>query len=137
MTFRQDFAPFACPGDSISCTVDGIDYVARLVFDSETKPMDYDVPGWCFYSKAPGRQGARNRKLIEAWKRDDWCYCGVVIAARKGDVELSDHAAALWGVEVNMPSRARNPNRHIRNVANSLLDEAVEHARAQLGRLAA
>lgn len=137
MTFRQDFAPFACVGDSISCTVDGIDYEARLVFDSDTKPMDYDVPGWCFDTKAPGRAGKRNRDLIEAWKRDEWFYCGVVISAAKAGVELSDHAAALWGIEVNHPSREKNPNTYLRVAANELLPEAIKHARAQLERLAA
>jgi hypothetical protein len=133
--FTQHFGTFACSGDSIACSIGGVDYEARLVADTDTTPMDYDSPGWCFDTKAPGRAGARNRRLIEAWKRDEWAYCGVVIGAAKAGVELGD-MAALWGVEVNMPSRARYPNAHLRNIANSLLDDARESATKRLAELA-
>jgi hypothetical protein len=51
----------------------------------------------------------------------------------KNGVELDDNAAALWGIECNFPSRRKNPNTYLSEVAQGLEGEAL--ARAETRRV--
>lgn len=118
--FKEQFGSYVCEGDTITCTVDGVEYTARLEHDWDSKPTDFE----CY-----------SEKQIEAWRRDEWHFFGVVIQSSKDGVELCDHAASLWGIEGNFPLRRKNPNRYFRDVANELLPEAIETTRKQAAKM--
>lgn len=111
--FKAHFDNYVIAGDSIECEVGGVRYVATLEADTDSHVNDCE----CY-----------TRSQIAAWKRDEWHFFGVVISAWIGDVEVTDHAASLWGIEGNFPSRKKNPNKYFRTVANELLNEAQQSA---------
>ena len=118
--FKTDFAPYVCEGDNISCELDGFTFTATLHRDYDSRPDEYE----CYTAKQ-----------IAAWKNDDWHYFGVVISVHCDDIEISDHAASLWSIEGNFPSRRKNPNKYFREVANDLLSEALDVARRESARI--
>jgi hypothetical protein len=133
--FTKNFDTFVCEGDSIACTVDGINFTARLVRDYDETPHDLDQPGWV-YDTTDVRYGEESRRIIEAWDNDEWHYFGVVIDAEKAGVTL-DGIASLWGIEGNFPGNGTdNPNLYFRTVANELLDEAISHAKERFQDIA-
>lgn len=105
--FSTPFAPFACIGDRITCTVDGVEFTARLRDDTDTHVNDFDC-----YTKA---QKA-------AWSADRWMFVGVELTASKNGIDLG-YLGSLWGVDCNFPSRKKNPNAYLLEVANDLLTE--------------
>lgn len=114
--FTTPFSRFGVsPGDFIVCTVDGTDYTARIELDTDSRPDDFEC-----YSK----------KRVEAWRRDDWCFVGIVISAKRGGVELDEYAASLCGIE-----SYRSP-RYFLEVANDLLREAIPLANEARKRIA-
>lgn len=72
----------------------------------------------------------RDFDSLRAWCNDDWCWVGVVLSLSKDGIELDDYAASLWGIE----SEAGD---YFNDVANELLDEAVEAGEARLAELVA
>ncbi|CDN47583.1 hypothetical protein [Neorhizobium galegae] len=118
--FKTEFQPFVCEGDRITCTVDGIEFTARLEHDWDSKPTDFE----CY-----------TKRQVEAWRGDEWHFFGVVISAELEGIDLGDYLASLWGIEGNFPSRRKNPNRYFRTVANELLPEAFAAARNELERV--
>lgn len=145
--FIKEFSDYACEGDTITCTVDGFDVVARLYRDDcSDKPDERDDGFWpSLDSKSAGYIGPRSqatlhrhmeqaKRTMQAWLNDEWFYCGVAVTVSRADVSLTgryDHA--LWGVECNYPSK--NKNTYLRTVANELLSEALEAARAKIAQL--
>ena len=115
-TFPQ-FNSYACIGDKISWSKDGFDFVATLAEDSDSHVDDSEC-----YSK----------KQIEAWKNDEWFFVGVVVSVAKNSVMLEDHAASLWGNDCNFPSRKKNPNAYLSEVAQELEGEALETAKVRV-----
>lgn len=107
------FDKFAIEGDSIKWEKSGFDFTATLVRDNDAHVDDSDC-----YSKSQ----------VTAWRNDEWFFVGVVVSVSKNGVELDDHAAALWGVECNFPSRRENPNLYLSEVAQQLEGEALERA---------
>ena len=71
---------------------------------------------------------------MEAWRKDEWFYCGIVLAIECEGVELEPHAASLWGIEANYPG---SDNAYLSEVADELLLEALAAGRAALKRLMA
>ena len=71
---------------------------------------------------------------MEAWRNDEWFYCGVVISVRFDGIEIDDHASSLWGIEANYPD---SDNAYLAEVANELLPEAIDAAKAERARLCA
>ena len=69
---------------------------------------------------------------MAAWKNDDWFYCGIILSITIGKTELTDHAASLWGIEANYPD---SKNAYLSQVANELLPEALDAAKAEKKRL--
>ena len=113
-------APFSClsnvgPGDFTTCTVDGTEYTARIKFDLETTPDDFE----CY---SPDQ--------VTRWKCDEWWFVGIAIEAKRGGVLLSDHLASLWGVESNSTPE------YLLEAANDLLREAVPLANEARKRVA-
>lgn len=114
------FNRFVCVGDSISWAIEGFDISARVEFDADSRPGDFD----CY-----------SAKQIAAWKADEWFFCGIVLSVSRNGVELSDHAASLWGIECNFPSRRKNPNSYLSEVCAELQSEARETARRESARI--
>jgi hypothetical protein len=56
MSFTQRFLPFVCEGDSIACSVDDFDFIARIVRDDCTDAPDQLQDGFwpSLYSDHPG-----------------------------------------------------------------------------------
>ena len=143
MTFTQKFDDYVCIGDSITCTVDGYTVTARIAHDETPDAPDERQDGFwpSLYPDDAGFIGAGNgwrdrfdtaqaraEKVMAAWKNDDWFYCGLILAVTIGDLELTDHAASLWGIEANYPD---SDNAYLTEVANELLSEALEAAKAE------
>lgn len=163
MTFTQRFQTFVCEGDSISCEVAGFEITARIVREfrgSENAPGERfpegrgDAPDerqdgfWpSLYKDAPGFIGpgpnhrqrfaeaqAKAEAVMEAWRRDEWFYCGIVLSIALEGVTLDAHAASLWGIEANYPG---SDNAYLTEVAQELLPEALDAGRAAARRLCA
>jgi hypothetical protein len=117
--FTQKFAAFACLGDVITCDVDGFTVYARLEFDYDTKVDDFD----CY-----------TPDVVAAWNNDDWRFVGVVLSVERADVTLVTNGPSLWGCEMNFPA---GDNARLAEVANELLPEALDLAKAKLAELCA
>jgi hypothetical protein len=115
-TFPQ-FDKYACEGDRIEWTREGFDFVARLQYDTDTKPTDSE----CY---AP--------EDVQRWRDNEWFYVGVVLSVSRNGVELSDHAASLWGIDCNFSDTS---NAYLSEVAQELEAEALETARAEVARI--
>lgn len=149
MSFTERFGSFVCAGDTITCEVDGFTVTARIVPDDCPEAPDQRQDGFwpSLYKDAPGFIGPGNgfrerfakaqaeaEAVMESWRKGDWFYCGIVLSVSLEGVVLSEHAASLWGVEANYPG---SDNACLTEVANDLLPEALEVARAVLARLRA
>jgi hypothetical protein len=73
------------------------------------------------------RAAQRDFESMKAWCNDAWRWCTIVLSVSKNDVELDEYAACLCGLEMNHP-QSENGNDYLTEVANELLDEAVESA---------
>lgn len=149
MTFSERFQSFVCEGDSIRCEAEGFEIVARIVRDDCPDAPDERQDGFwpSEYIGDPGFIGpgpnwrqrlaeahAKAEAVMTAWRHDEWFYCGVVISVSREEIVLCEHAASLWGVEANYPG---TDNSYLGEVANELLPEALDAARAALTRLCA
>ena len=118
--FSAAFDSYVCTGDTISADVDGFTITATIHHDSDTRPDDFD----CY-----------DESTIQAWKDDEWFFCGVALQVSREGVDLTgDYGAALWGVDANYPG---SDNAYLTETANDLIEEALEDARATLARLLA
>ena len=126
MAFTEQFDKYTCIGDEITCEVGSLRVTARVVYDDHTTPMDYDGPGCCF-DTSDAEHGEENESIIQAWKDDEWFYCGIVLSVAHADTDvlLTDHGASLWGIDCNFPG---GDNSYLSDVANELLDEAIDEA---------
>jgi len=127
--FTTQFDSYACAGDTIETSVDGFDVTARIEYDQDYRiddddchNPDQDVTG------CDDEQQAKLIEAREAYFRDEWTYCGVVLSVSRNGVELDDHAASLWGIEMNYPG---SDNSYLTDVANQLLNEAIESAKCE------
>ena len=149
MTFTQHFNTYACEGDTISCEAEGFTVTARIVADDCPDAPDQRQDGFwpSLYKDAPGFIGpgngfrqrfaeaqAKAEAVMEAWRKGEWFYCGIVLSVERDGVELDSHAASFWGVECNYPG---TDNSYLTRVANELLPEALDAGRAAASRLAA
>jgi hypothetical protein len=116
---RENFPQFdnyVCDGDTIKWTHEGFDFVAHVVYDTDTKPTDCD----CY-----------DEPDIQRWKDDEWFYCGVVLSVSLKGVELDANAASLWGIDCNFG----DDNSYLAEVAQELESEALDVARAEVARI--
>lgn len=135
--FETDFKPYALAGDAIEGSAEGFDLVARIVYDEDYR-LDYDD---CHNLEALKGESKEVRdwvtKCQKAWLNEEWFYCGIVIWVYRNGVEISEHAASLWGIECNYPQKdeSKNANIHLREVANEIAWEALETAESELERM--
>ncbi|HRX74622.1 MAG TPA: hypothetical protein P5341_11015 [Hyphomonas sp.] len=149
MTSTERFAAFVCPGDTITCEVNGFTIMAAIVLDDCPDAPDQRQDGFwpSLYKDAPGFIGPGNgfrerfakaqaeaETVMESWRKGDWFYCGIVLSVSLESVTLDTHAASLWGVEANYPG---SDNTYLTEAANDLVPEALDAARAVLARLRA
>ena len=120
-THIPHFDSYVCPGDTVAFERGLFTFTARLEYDSDTTPEDYD----CFDVADPN-YGAKNAAIIKAWRDYEWFYCGVVISAKYNGVKLPDsYLASLWGVEANFPN---SDNKYLSEIVEELLPEAEARA---------
>ncbi len=153
--FTVDFPDYASFGDTIEARVSlagyftGLRLVATLHHDEGAGPPDKECDGYwpSLDSSDPGYIGPKGpaalrkahkeaESILQAWKDDEWHYCGVAVQAWFDDVELTgafEHA--LWRIEMNYPGKpkkGRPVNSYLRETANEL---ATECARAAIRAL--
>lgn len=146
MMFTQKFDSYVCIGDSITCTVDGYTVTARIAHDETPDAPDERQDGFwpSLYKDDAGFIGAGNgwrdrfdkaqqqaERIMAAWKNDEWFYCGVILSVAVEGITLDRFAASLWGIEANYPD---SDNAYLTEVANELLAEALETAKAERKR---
>ncbi len=138
MIFTERFAPFVCEGDTIECEAEGFEIVARIVRDLCSDPPDKRQDGF-WPSEYIGYAGfigpgnnwrqrladaqAKAEAIMEAWREDEWFYCGIVLSVSLDGVMLDQNAASLWGVEANYPD---TDNANLTEIACGLLPEAID-----------
>lgn len=139
--------PAYCSGDELlAVTIDGFDIVARIERDDDATPPDKRDDGF-WPSLKPLDAGyvgegvsvgeferllEHQKKVLAAWKHDDWCYCGVVLAVSRNGVSLDSHASALWGLDMNYPG---GDNSYLTECANELIDDALAEGRKRMGEV--
>jgi len=141
--FTERFSSFVCPGDAITCQIEGFTVSARIIPDDCPDPPDQRQDGFwpSLYKDAPGFIGpgnnfrarfakaqAKAEAVMAGWRKGEWFYCGIVLSVSLDGVELAPHAASLWGIEANYPGSENEP---LTEAAN-----ALSTARAVLKRLA-
>jgi hypothetical protein len=114
------FSPYVCEGGRVNWTAEGFDFVARVEHDDDTRPDEFE----CY-----------SPHQIRAWENGEWFYCGVVLSVSFNGVKLSDHAASLWGIDCNFPSRRKNPNAYLSEVCEDLQSEGLDVARSVVTRI--
>lgn len=147
--FNAAFDRYACEGDSITAIIDGFTITATIHRDDcQDKPDQRDDGFWpSMQPESAGYLGtvpreeyekalARANAVMDAWKKDEWFYCGIVLSVAREGVTLDDHAASLWGCECNYPKNPDAasalddyPNNYLTETANELLDEALTSAK--------
>lgn len=148
MTFTERFPNLVCEGDTIACEFQRLKFTARIVHDDCPDPPDQRQNGfWPSLDKnAPGfigpgprhrtRYQAALRKtelIMNAWRRGDWFYCGVILSVSFEGVEIDECCASLWGIEANHPG---TDNACLTEVANELLAEAAPGATKRMDQIA-
>ena len=146
MSFAQTFDSYVCSGDTITCKAQGFTVSASIAHDDTPDAPDQRQDGFwpSLYKDDAGFIGAGNgwrerfdtaqakaERVMAAWKNDEWFYCGVVLSVALDGLILTDHAASLWGIEANYPD---SDNAYLAEVANELLPEALEAAKAERAR---
>lgn len=63
--------------------IDGISYRVRIVFDTDTSPADYD---------------GYTPRQVDAWKRDEWIFVGVIVTPDIDGLHPWGFGASLWGI---------------------------------------
>ncbi|PCI53067.1 MAG: hypothetical protein COB36_13270 [Alphaproteobacteria bacterium] len=145
--FSEQFLPYVCLDDSINMDAGDYTVMARIAHDdTPDKPDERQDGFWpSLDPKAAGFIGAGNgwRKRFEqqqakaesvmaAWLNDEWFYCGIILSVSIDETIITDHAASLWGIEANYPD---SDNAYLSQVANELLSEALDAAKAERERL--
>ena len=148
MAFRKTFDSFVCEGDTLTTQADGFTVTARIVRDDNSDAPTERQDGF-WPSLRPqdagyiedGKTGAdfieadrQAGRILQAWRDDEWFYCGVVLSVSRAGITLDDHAASLWGIEANHPD---SDNAYLTEVARELVPEAVSAGRAALATLCA
>lgn len=133
-TFTEGYN-YVSPGDFLFVDIDGIRFIATIeadytycIDDDDSHNPDQSVTG-C--NDEQQKTLLANRK---AWENDEWFYCGIVISAHKAGVLVQDGIASLWGIHCNYPD---SDNTYLTEVANELLQEAIEPAKDALRQLVA
>lgn len=108
----KPFDSFACFGDTRAVEHGSFTIRATIRPDETSRPQDFD----CFDANA-----------VAEWARNEWTFCGIVLSVWLDDVCLDEHAASLWGIELNYPD---SDNSYLAECANDMLPEAIMRADA-------
>jgi hypothetical protein len=148
MAFSTKFDSYVCEGDTITAQVDGFTVTACVVRDDSFEPPDARQDGFwpslrprdagyigegkteADLAKADRQAG----RIMQAWRDDEWFYCGIVLSVSLAGITLDNHAASLWSIEANYPD---SNNAYLTEIASELLPEAVDAARSALATLCA
>jgi len=140
--FTQKFSDYVYDKDSVKCEVDGFTCYATLYLDdSDMRPDERDEGFWP--SQKPNDTGycpynfdeamARAKMVMAAWENDEWHYYGVAVTVFKNGVQLTPtYAHSVWGIEGNYPD---SNNDYFTEVANDILPEAIDDAKAVIKKL--
>jgi hypothetical protein len=109
---------------------------SRLYYDFAGAVAKAKAEGWDAPPYGEGSAGERAERAARAdferlrkWCAGHWFYVGLTVTAHKADVQLTgDYDNALWGIESDAGG-------YLREVANDLLHNALEEARAKLNAL--
>ena len=115
--FAQAFRLDASHGDTIETEIDGLTIIAEIVPDSESRP-DAD---------------SYDQSDIDAWNRDDWCFCGVVVRVAREGITLGD--ASVWAIELGIGDRLTQAE-YLTRTAIELIPEAIAEAETTLDGIA-
>ena len=144
MRFEKGFDRYACEGDTITAQKGKWVATARIYRDDCGDTPDDRSDGF-WPSKDKDSAGyvrpenydakmANAKRVMAAWRNDEWFYCGIAVTIEYDGVELTDECdAALWGIECNCPGSS---NEYLLEVANELLPEALHIAADTLRTLA-
>ena len=146
-----DFDHYVCDGDTVTLDIDGFTLTATIYRDDDHGAPDEDDDGF-WPSLDPddagyignkskstlARRMAYAERVMQAWKDDEWFYCGVAVTVEREGVQLTgqyDHA--LGGIECNYPERNKRhrPNDYLAQVASEYIGEALDAAYAKIAAL--
>lgn len=119
------------PGERILCS----DRYSRRYYDVQASTEKARKDGWDAppYGGTAGQKAARaverDFEHLRQWCTDQWHWVGVVLSVSRNGVELSEHAASLWGME-------STEDEYLLQVANDLIFEAIETGKAERRRMA-
>ena len=130
------------PGERILVADDRLYSKMRRYYDVERAVTIAKRDGWDappYGEGTPGERAARaverNFQALRAWCHDEWYWGSMHLEVSFRAVELDDCAASLGGIEVNWPGWGEGDNSHLLDIANELLPEAIERAKAVLETL--
>ena len=146
-----DFDRYVCEGDTVTLDIDGFTLTATIYRDDDDGAPDERDNGF-WPSLDPNNAGYIGNKskstlarhmafaeqVMQAWKDDEWFYCGVAVTVEREGVQLTgqyDHA--VWGLECNYPERNKRhrPNDYLAQVASEYIGEALDAAYAEIAAL--
>ena len=134
--FPNQFSGFVCAGDCLQVEINGITFMARIEPDPFADIDDDDCHN--LDQSITGCNEHQQRRLIEAreaYKRDEWFYCGITLHAQHIATGASwDGLESLWRIEANYPG---SYNTYLTEVANELLASAVEQVQDKIRELSA
>lgn len=133
--FNKSFEKYCFFGDTIEAEIEGFEITARIEQDE-----DYHIDNDDCHNTDQSVTGCTDEefaKLLatrEAWFKDEWHYCCVILSVSKCGVVLDSHAATLCGIEMNYPG-SFGENSHLTEAANELIDEALERGKSVLAKI--
>ncbi len=122
------------PGERVLCE----NGRSRRYYDFAAAVATAKADGWGFKdatgtpAEIAAAAAERDYQALKGWCADEWRYIGIVVSVARKGVVLDSHAASLWGIELNYPG---SDNEYLAEVANELLGEALDVARATLAKL--
>lgn len=128
--FPGKFDRYVCIGDRLETSIGDIDFQAVILRDEDAHINDDDSHASADVTGADPETDKKIQAAKQAWYNNEWWYCGIVVTASKAGVELT--SKSLWSIEANYPE---SDNNYLTEVANELLNEAIEPAKAALAEL--
>lgn len=146
------FDRYVCEGDTVTLEIDGFILSATIHRDDDTgspdtaqdgfwPSLDPNDPGYIGpKSKSTlARHTARAAEVLQAWRNDEWFWCGVAVTVSRNGIQLTgDFDHALWGIDCNYPERNKRhrPNEYLSQVASDYIGQALNDAKAKIAQLA-
>ena len=147
------FDTYVCEGDTVELEIDGFTLTATVYRDDDSGAPDQEQDGFwpSLDPKDAGYIGpkskstlarhiARAKEVMQAWKDDEWFWCGVAVTVSKDGIQLTDdYAHACWGIGCNYPTfrKSDRANSYLSQFADDYIQEALQDAREIIARLAA